>query len=189
MFFSQAFTSTAMPSALSTLTNFLFLPHGITWSTWSYKRFTDRLHAPNHTTCIMQCSYGVALQSPSLLLFALFPFPSPDLMTSNLQFLWPFTLSLQSLIEKAALSAPLLPSTFSLRVSVPSFHVILLPVTPTLLISFLLSPLPTARGEKFDSWYCYIMKGFQQRARPPSELNLQFCFLSFAHSVGLALRS
>lgn len=36
---------------------FFFLPHDITWSTWSYKRFTGRLHAPNHTACIMQVSW------------------------------------------------------------------------------------------------------------------------------------
>lgn len=36
---------------------FLFLPHDIAWSTWSHKWFTGRLHAPNHTACIMQVSW------------------------------------------------------------------------------------------------------------------------------------
>lgn len=46
---------------------FLFLPRGITWSTWSYKTFRDCLHAPNHPACIMQgskwCSSQVSFLS------------------------------------------------------------------------------------------------------------------------------
>lgn len=44
--------------------------------------------------------------------------------------------------------------------------------------SLLHSTLPAVRGENVDSWYCCIMKRFQHGARPPSELNLQFCFFS-----------
>lgn len=60
---------------------------------------------------------------------------------------------------------------------------------PSPLISLQFSPVPAARGEKLESWYCYIMKSFQHRAGPPSEPDLQFCFLSFTHAVGITLRS
>lgn len=54
--------------------------------------------------------------------------------------------------------------------------------------SLLPSTLPAVRGENVDPWYCCIMKSFQHGARPPSELNLQFCFFPYsAHSVGLNL--
>lgn len=128
---------------------------------------------------------------PSLLLFALYLLPSPFFFPrphdfKPLCFLCPPTLYLQSLIENAALSSRLLPSSFSLHIFTshnPASS------DPTPLISLQFSPVPAARGEKLASWYCYIMKSSQHRAGPPSEPDLQFCFLSSTHAVGLTLRS
>lgn len=73
-----------------------------------------------HALC--SAASSVALQPPpSLLLFALYLLPSPFFFPrphdfKPLWFLCPPTLSLQSLIENAALSSRLLPSSFSLHV-------------------------------------------------------------------------
>lgn len=119
---------------------FLFLPLDISWSTWSYKIFTGHLHAPNHTSCIMQGSSWWISQPLSSLFSAPPPFHSLS-PTSWFQALeippqWP------------------LPSRFPPPV------------------------LPSCGWRwKFDSCSCCLMKSFQHRAGPPSELNLQFCFL------------
>lgn len=128
--------------------HFMFLPHGITWSTWSYKRFTDRLHAPNHTTCIMQCSYRCSspIHLPSALcsLPSSFPLSSLDLMTPNPPVSLPFTLFTIS-HSKTALSSLLIPSSFSIWVLAFSFPAF---TDLAFLISLLLFSLPAARRWK-----------------------------------------
>lgn len=113
-----------------------------------------------HALC--SAAGGVALKSPSFRLFALFRLPSKDLTTYSPSVSLPLTLFYNFSHWKPA---------------------------PPEEITFLLYFLPTARGEKFDSWYCCIMKSCQQRSRPPCVLDLQFHFLSLVPSVDLALRS
>lgn len=152
-----------------------------------------------HALC--SAASGVALQSPppSLLLFALYLLPSPFFFPrphdfKPLCFLCPPTLYLQSLIENAALSSRLLPSSFSLHIFTshnPASS------DPTPLISLQFSPVPAARGEKLASWYCYIIKKlpaqsgttlwarsailfsvFHSRCWPHSQI-LNLCLISF----------
>lgn len=64
---------------------FFFLPHDITWSTWSHKRFTGRLHAPNHTACIMQVSWRCGIfKTPFSFCSLLSSFPLSSLRLTNL---------------------------------------------------------------------------------------------------------
>lgn len=128
MSFSQAFTSTAMLSALSTLTNFCF-SHMVSLGQPDLIKDSQTVYMHQITpACIMQCSYGLAVQSPSLLLFSLFlPLFFPrHWWLQPLQFLC----LLPSLYNLSLKSCYLFPSlTFFLHVFSP-FNANLLPVTP-----------------------------------------------------------
>lgn len=149
---SKAFTGRATPYALSTLTNFSF-SHDITWSTWSYKRFTGRLHAPNHTACIMQVSWRCGIiKTPFLSALCSHRFHFPPLAS------WIQTL------QSHRSSPSLINFSYTTRYLFTSFWI-------------LLSRFSSSFSDTAISW----------EARPPSGLNLHYCFflilsLSASHS-------
>lgn len=172
--------SRVLPQALSTFDQFFGSPpHGIGWSTRHHKKFTGRLHAPDHTACIMHSRSWRnprfhSIYAPSRILRRNLIHSSPR------RFLHPLTVTWQLLLEKPVFSLLLDPP---IMIPLTLFKLPLLSQWTQLSSSLLPSTLPAVRGENVDSWYCCIMKSFQHGARPPSELNLQFCFFSLFCSL------
>ncbi len=128
--FSQAFTSMAIPSVLSTLTNFCF-SHMASLGQPDLIKDSQTVYM-HQITLHALCSgaSGVALQFPFLLLFAHFlpPFFPRHHDFKTFSFFAPYPLLTISHLT-TALSSPHFPSLFSLHVFAPSLHAILLPVT------------------------------------------------------------
>lgn len=133
---------------------FFFLPPG---QLECYKKFTDRLHAPDHSTCIIQS--GSWCHSGPFLLFAL-TLPhnsSPERLFFFCNFAW------QALVGESLSAAP----SHTLQAVTSPLTPPPLPSPAFLILTCLSLLLEFTVVERVNCWFCCFMKSFPHATWPP----------------------